>query len=187
MLIAITAEETLSDEYHRIERLLDAGFSYVHLRKPSYTIEEMRDYLSHIPTHLYPRLTLGTHYNLLDEFNLGGVHLSSQENREGVNIGDRRVSKSCHTIDELQCASYFDYVTLSPIFDSISNPSNYSQYDLEELTQMQLPDNVIALGGITANHLKQVEKIGFAGAALKGYLFLCDIETFNKRLSEIFD
>lgn len=67
----------------------------------------------------------------------------------------------------------YDYVTLSPIFDSISKTGYHSGFDLDEvkcfLTAVDV--NVIALGGVTEARLPRIREAGFYGAAMLGALF----------------
>ena len=48
-LIAITPEITLSHESEYIEMILDSGFDYVHIRKPSFDVNAMRKFILNIP------------------------------------------------------------------------------------------------------------------------------------------
>lgn len=67
-------------------------------------------------------------------------------------------------------ASDYDYVFLSPIFDSISKQGYKAAFTRAELTEIRaiLSQNVYALGGITFDNLKEVEQLGFCGAAMLG-------------------
>ena len=80
------------------------------------------------------------------------------------------------TIDELkQYARQYDYLFLSPIFDSISKQGYQSAYTTEELqqaaTQGILSEKTYALGGISLTNLPTLRRLGFQGAAILGDLW----------------
>lgn len=187
-LIGITSENCGISEAKRVVDALDAGFSYIHVRKPSFSDAEMVDYLQSIPPKYYNRLTLGSNFALINDFPLGGIHI--KQNVEVEYTNRLRISCSCHTIEEVTSRSkYFDYVFLSPIFNSISKcgyNSNFSEHSLMEYAKKGLLNKAVALGGIDANNIAQLSKYGFHGAAILGYLF-ADIneQEFTNRLKII--
>ena len=73
-----------------------------------------------------------------------------------------------------EAAGQCDYVTLSPIFDSISKKGYRSAFTasiLEELNDIARP-LVIALGGVTPDRLAELKRFNFAGYAVKGAIDL---------------
>ena len=169
MRIFITPEEITPEEPAMVVRVIDEGWHMVHLRHPAASLSEMRRLLEAIPQRCHGRLRLHGHFALAAEFNLGGLHLNGRC-PEAPAFYRGPVSRSCHSIDEVRAAAGCDYVTLSPIFDSISKPGYRGRFSREEL--MQLNDiaspRVIALGGITPGRLAEIDGIGFAGYAVKG-------------------
>lgn len=64
------------DEANKISLLLDAGVDYVHIRKPDWSLRDVRNLIEDIPYNLRSRLRLHGHFGLTAEMNLGGVHLN---------------------------------------------------------------------------------------------------------------
>ena len=67
-----------------------------------------------------------------------------------------------------------DYVTLSPVYPSISKPGYESQVNL--IAEVRAADKtalppLIALGGVTFEKLDELRNAGFAGAAMLGALY----------------
>lgn len=186
-LIAITPETTMPDETKRICRLLDAGFDYVHIRKPHWQEDEIRRFITEIPTRYRGRLKLHDHFRLANELQLAGIHLNSRNPEVPVGYSGQ-ISKSCHSLQELQQTGCFDYVFLSPVFDSICKQgyrSNFSEEELSEAAPL-LNEKVVALGGITADKISRLRRWGFGGGAFLGYLFgTNDPAEFNNRLESI--
>ena len=174
-LIAITPESGTSlSEIQTICRLLDKDFDYVHVRKPAFTESEMAHYLETIPEKYHSLLKLHSHFSLIRNFNLGGLHLNHR-NPTPPNGFRGHLSASCHSAGELQDISAYEYVFLSPIFDSICKIGYTSRFSADDLANLHrsglINGKVIALGGMTAERIPDICKWGFGGAAFLGYLF----------------
>ncbi len=164
--IVITSPDSVKDEAGRICTLLKNGIDYVHIRKPEATRNEIRDLIESIPYKFRRHLRLHGHFDLVNDYNLAGVHLNSRCPQAPQNA--LSVSKSCHSIEEANDAADYVYVTLSPIFDSISKEGYRSGYDLETIKRNLISKNVIALGGVTPDRFGTLRECGFAGAAMLG-------------------
>jgi len=104
---------------------------------------------------------------------------------------DKVYSTSVHYLpDILDLPACFRYVFYSPVFPSISKPGYNPPTDLVTLKQdlealkgrkAKLPQ-IIALGGIQAENVKEVKDAGFNGAALMGALWQADdpVRAFNE-------
>ncbi|MCC8070670.1 MAG: thiamine phosphate synthase [Bacteroidales bacterium] len=168
--IAITPPEIAPQEAKRIVELLDDGFSYVHIRHPEASLRDVRHLLEAIPQRLHGRLRLHGFFELASEFNIGGLHLNHRC-PEPPAFYSGPLSRSCHSLDEVwQTGEGFDYVLLSPIYDSISKPGYKSAFTYDELRRFHerphLP--VIALGGVTPAKYDELRALGFSGAAHLG-------------------
>lgn len=184
-LVYFTPESgDIADIAHKVTLTLDSGlFIYAHLRQPLATRDEMRRLIESIPQRLRSRLTLHDHFDLAEAYGLGGVHLNSRNTR--VPKGwHGRVSRSCHSLDEavseIGSVAHYDYVTLSPVFPSISK-QGYSS----GLASLDIPvPGIVALGGVTARRLPEVRRRGYSGAALLGWLDV-ELPEFNARLRQL--
>jgi thiamine-phosphate pyrophosphorylase len=92
--------------------------------------------------------------------------------------GDHRlsISVSCHSFEEIMAAlAAFDYMFLSPVFDSISKTGYKPRYTPEQLNDAKVKgvvnSRVIALGGICAERISVVRRYGFGGVAVLGSLW----------------
>ncbi len=182
-LVAITPEQTLCDEQERIRALLDAGFDYVHIRKPGMTEAQVRDFVSTLPLEYAPQLKMHYFPAVASEFRLGGLHLNARcpqppEGFEGA------CSRSCHSLAEVTESVAMDYVFLSPIFDSISKHGYMANFTEQQL-RGSVDSHVLALGGVTAEKMAWLHDVGFGGCAFLGYLFGADRAIFEERLQQI--
>lgn len=187
--IAITSPEPLDDENAAreidiiLKLLKEKEVDIVHLRKPS-SPDYLR-YLSHrlsilCDGDLRSRLAVHDFFDVAEDYGLGGIHLNS--NHPVPPRGwQGRVSRSLHSVDEMHLIEdeissgrqRYDYITLSPIYDSISKAGYHSNFDINLLTPLLAKSlvPVIALGGVTPEKFPELKEAGFAGAAMLGYYF----------------
>jgi|SRR6185437_183975 len=173
-LIVITPEKNHPKEFELITALFENGLQLLHLRKPQATENELRNYLKLIPKKFYRKIVIHSHYKLAKEFNLKGVHLTEKVRKaKRINPSLRIISTSFHsTIDVLKSRRKYEYVFLSPVFDSISKKGYKSNFDLDDLNSfLKRMKNIIALGGIDANNIKAIKQIGFNGSAFIGSIW----------------
>jgi thiamine-phosphate pyrophosphorylase len=81
-----------------------------------------------------------------------------------------------------------DYVTLSPVFPSLSKPGYGPPLELEGFARLaaNAPLPVLALGGIDAGNAASVRAAGAAGVAVMGALLRADTEEATARLLSVF-
>lgn len=178
--IVITSPDPVENEAERICKLLKNGIDYVHIRKPEATRNEIRDLIESIPYKFRRQLRLHGHFDLVNDYNLAGVHLNSRCPQAPQNA--LSVSKSCHSIEEANDAADYVYVTLSPVFDSISKKGYESRFDLEAIKGNLCSKNVIALGGVTPDCFRILRECGFGGAAMLGCVWN-DFDSFMQKLN----
>ncbi len=159
-LIAITTPNFWHGEDLAICRLLDSGWNRVHIRKPSADKKLIEELIRKIPEKYRQALSLHDHFDLAIKYGIGGVHLN-QRNPLPPDVWNGLISRSCHSIEETIKYSHLDYVTLSPIFDSISKPGYKSRFSADELRQTDL-SKVYALGGVTFSRIAELKELGFS-------------------------
>ncbi len=184
--IAITPERIINEECEFISILAEEGWDMIHLRHPGATYREMRNIIEAVPQKLHRKLKLHGHFELTNHFNLGGVHLNRRCPLPPVNWNGG-ISCSMHSIDEIiNHGERYDYVTLSPIYDSISKKGYGSRIDLDEFSKKRgrMNTKVIALGGVDAERIESIEEYGFDGYAVLGAIFE-GVETKNMFVERI--
>ena len=174
MIIVITRPDYFEGEAEKIAQLLQSGRAdLVHIRKPKTSQSELEQLLSSIPSALYSRLVLHDHHSLAIKYGLRGVHLNSRNPHPPAGWNGA-VSISCHSLNELaECRKQpYAYMSLSPIFDSISKRGYYSTFTPDVIATAHkvglIDERVMALGGITFDKITVVEKMGFGGAMILG-------------------
>lgn len=177
-IIVITRPDFFDGETELVNNLFRAGMERLHLRKPKSSEEDLVSWLQNIDSQYYGRIVVHDHFKLISRFPLGGVHLNSR-NPEYHKTGseqDITISRSCHSIAEvIQYKHECNYLFLSPIYDSISKEgygAAFSRIDLKQAADEGIIDSkVLALGGVSLEHIPELRSMGFGGAAVLGALW----------------
>lgn len=168
--IGFTAPGFVDNECEKICRFLKDGYlDLIHIRKPEASAAQMRELISGIDVSLHPKLRIHSCFQLTEEFDLAGVHLNSRSPQPPSQCNS--VTKSCHSIEELLDVERYDYVTLSPIFDSISKKGYKAAFTFDTLRKAIYGRRVVALGGVTPDRFPILREVGFIGAAMLGHLW----------------
>ena len=183
MYIVITLPYFFEGEAEAITLMFQSGLERLHMRKPECKIEEMRDLIKEIPACYHNRIVIHEHFDLLKDFNLCGVHLN-RRNPKAPKGWKGHISISCHSFEELAqkkedgyifadgSCNPFDYLSLSPIFDSISKQGYNSAFSIEDLNKAKLDGiidkRVLALGGICSDNVGKALEFGFGGVMVLG-------------------
>lgn len=157
--------------------LLDKDIVF-HIRKPDFSIEELRLYIQKIPKELHGKIVIHQYIELLKEFNLKGFHCTRVFIKKAkkslielkVEYPNSSFSKSCHSLLELEKTDGYTYVFLSPIFDSISKKGYNSKFSLESLSKdlKIAKTDVYALGGVSESNISILKEFKLKGVGVLG-------------------
>lgn len=178
MRLAVISEPTMLDgEAEVMSEMLAAGLPLLHLRKPGCTESQMVSLIEALPSSYRDRMVLHDWHRLAVTYGIGGIHLNSRNNHRLFGYSGR-YSCSCHSLQEVALRKGdFDYVFLSPIFDSISKEGYGSHFTAGTLHKASLEGlidrRVMALGGVRLGNLPLLAKFGFGGAAMLGSVWGC--------------
>ena len=155
--------------------MLDKGIYSIHLRKPESTLEECRELLSQLSDAERAKIVVHDFPQLYQEFSLKGIHI----NKNVTNLPNGYQgfkTRSCHSFAEVIAnKNHYDYLFLSPIFDSISKMGYKSAFSHEELQHAMsegiIDEKIIALGGVTFDKIPYLKQFNFGGAAMIGGIY----------------
>lgn len=180
-IIAITTPKIIDEDAYIIKRLLDIGIDIIHLRKPASEVSECRKLLTSLSAEQRERIIIHDHHELYYDFSLKGIHINSHTPAPPVGYEGFK-TRSCHSLEEV--ARYkddYDYLFISPIFDSISKIGYRSGFDDEALHRASkcgiIDEKVVALGGVTLDKIAYLRGLNFGGAAMMGAIY--DIEAVD--------
>ena len=174
-LIVISNPFPVPHEISVLMSLFAAGLRTFHLRKPGFSLNEMKTYIKSVAPEYRSRIVLHTHWELGRQFTIKGFHGSAIM---PDSVSTRKMTRSCslHSLEKLESADQgLDYVFLSPVFDSISKRgyrAGFKHAALESRLKLRAARGrkpaVIALGGINTGNIELVSSMGFDGAAVLG-------------------
>lgn len=174
-IIAITSPKVIEDDVFLIQRLLEKGIDTIHLRKPDSGISECRKLLEALTPEQRAKIIIHDYPELYEEFSLKGIHVNKNVPILPSDYKGYR-TRSCHSLEEVQRhKNEYDYVFLSPIFDSISKVGYRSGFTKEELLEASvagiIDEKVIALGGVTFDKIADLKALNFGGVAMIGSIY----------------
>lgn len=172
--VVITTEHFFEGEAVALNALFERGMEILHLRKPASTETELKHLIEQIDKRFHERMVLHDHFPLIHTFRLKGIHLNRRNMKKPAHVSCS-VSRSCHSIRELENTTGYDYVFLSPVFDSISKAGYTCAFTPEDLLNAKsaglINKQVVALGGIDAENISVAHKYGFESVAVIGALW----------------
>ena len=184
-IIVLTQDNPIKHEIDTINKLLDNGLEKIHIRKPSFSLKEYREYILQIKKEYYTRIVLHGGFDLLKEYEIGGIHLNSIQRKDEklystVANNNISISASTHSWDEvLEEKKRFEYLFISPVFDSISKEGYTASIDLNGLGVVKQKlaiknlycPKIIGLGGVNVPHIPILKQYQFDGAAVYGAIW----------------
>ena len=151
--------------------LFDLGLETFHIRKPGYTEEQVQNVLNMIHVKNRKKVVLHGFPNLVKKYQLKGIHHNSKSEYIPDFGEEYTQSKSFHSIEDIaKNNNPYDYVFLSPIYDSISKEGYTSKFDLKTI-KLPTNQNIIALGGVTPEKVEELKEAGFSGFATLGKIW----------------
>ncbi|WP_075590903.1 thiamine phosphate synthase [Labilibacter marinus] len=185
----------ITKEYEIVNYILENFNLTFHLRKPDFKKSQMSEYLSKISNSLHHKIVLHSHHELINHFEIKGVHFTHHNKKNIPDLAHINCSKSIstHSYDEiLSYKTYFNYYFLSPIFQSISKPNyggdSFNKQELKTFIQSNNDKKIVALGGIDKHTIGLAADLGFNGVALLGTLwqYCCSIHNLSN-VNNIFE
>jgi thiamine-phosphate pyrophosphorylase len=178
-LIIISPPDDRPEEPEVVSRILQHSTATFHLRKPGRTDGQIAGYLRQVNADLHRRIMVHGHPRLLARFDIKGVHFTERaRKRDPQRLRQLRrdqpdgcLSSAFHRMADIPPHDgLFDYILLSPIFDSFSKPGYRGAFDPVKLRRFlsRTTHTVIALGGVDADRATVAASLGFGGIAVLG-------------------
>lgn len=184
-MIVITNPTSIENEINIIHSLFAEGLTLLHIRKPAFSEEEMKVFLSEIELEFRSHLALHSHHHLAEEFGISRLHYSEKDRTGSYHFSKKTLSTATHSMEDFNGLNpVFEYAFLSPVFSSISKKGYTSKLDFP--TEIEKRTNhktkLIALGGIQFENISQSLAFGFDDIALLGTIWSSEnpLENFKK-------
>lgn len=179
-VIVISPSKKRENEIKNVIQMFEAGLDSYHVRKPTFSTKQLQAYIEEIPKHFYNRIVIHSHHNLARKYNLQGVHYTKKHlvknirnwwREKMLRISTSKITKttsygklaSLYDLEDIK----FDYVFLSPIFDTITGKYQSGFYEESIRAAIQKTGKkIIARGGIDITRIEKIHELGFYGLAL---------------------
>ncbi len=175
-MIVISNPISVPNEISLVHSLFAEGLMLFHVRKPDFSEDEMKAFLTEIGLEFSNRLVLHGHHHLAEEFGINRIHFTEKISNYllGGSNPERIQSTSVHNTNDFNALkNVFEYAFLSPVYPSISKPDYVSEVNhLEEIEKRtNFSTKLIALGGITSENIRKTLESGFDDVALLGTIW----------------
>jgi thiamine-phosphate pyrophosphorylase len=199
LLAVITKPGIFPGETDYLEGLLEAGLMKLHLRKPEAGEKEKIALLERLAPRWAERLVWHGDVERALSYGIPQVHgsvgLAGGRGKSGggplVELDERvTVSASVHSWEEMKALpERLAYAFISPLFDSISKPGYGANTALLEPPVGDFPCLPVGLGGIGADTIGEMIRLGWKGAAVLGWIWEEPREAVQRyeRLKKIID
>ncbi|NVK08460.1 MAG: thiamine phosphate synthase [Tenacibaculum sp.] len=188
MIILIAPEKDIPNEIEILQQLFEEGLEYYHFRKPDKNYLEHLAYLNQIDEEYHNRIVTHYFHELINEFNLKGIHFQEQKRIDALENGNeyfigldmigKTMSSSFHEPSALaNCDIEFDYYLLSPVFSSISKKG----YEGRGFDVNNIDKTIIGMGGINIDTIEKTLALGFQGIGVLGGVWNAEkpVESFK--------
>ncbi|PCJ97137.1 MAG: thiamine phosphate synthase [Flavobacteriaceae bacterium] len=189
MIVLIAPEADIPNEIEILNNLFQEGLEYYHLRKPAKNHEQHSAYLQQIEEQYHNRIVVHFCHELVNSFNLKGIHFQEQKRRDVLEEGSgyfntlqmtgKTISSSFHDPDTIEkCDFEFDYHLLSPVFTSISKEG----YQGKGFTVQHIPKKIVGMGGAMVENLDRFKTMGYQGVGVLGGVWNSEnpLDSFKK-------
>ena len=159
-----------------LSMLFEEGLDSLHISKADSSPLYFERLLTLLPSEYHRKITLHQHFNMKDEFYLGGIHLDNSS--VAVPRGYRgSVSRTCDDVMQLKgMKKKSDYVFLK----NIHQPHEQSSQEERVLSDLELDEayrqglfgrHVYAMGGVTMDDIPILRELDFGGVVIRNDLW----------------
>lgn len=179
-IVLLSKSKVEEGEVEILTKLFENGLGTYHLRKPKLSTKKMKEFLDEIPIQFHNRIIIHSHHNLARKYNLKGVHYTKSHLKRNFKNWWRKLTLGIAKSDLIKTTSFsklislydeheirYDYVFLSPIFDSLSGKFQSGFHVDGIIAAVQKSGvKIVARGGIEVKRIEQIRDLGFYGMAL---------------------
>ncbi len=187
-LIVITSSRSIPDETAFVTKMFESGLMTLHLRKPRFSTNQLKEYIREIPAHFHNRIIIHSHHQLALKFDLKGIHLTSTHldkkwkywflrQRLRLKFGKLIKTRSYRALSQIYNKEdyNFDYFLLGTLFNNITG-SLYNGY-YEEGVRAAAKNSakmIVGRGGTTVKCLPLAKDLGLKGLVFNTYIWNSD-------------
>lgn len=188
-LIVITSSRSIPDETTFVTKMFESGLMTLHLRKPKFSTNQLKEYLNEIPKHFHNRIIIHSHHKLALKYYLKGIHMTSTHlekkwkywmlrQRLRLKFGRLIKTRSYRILTQVYNKEQykFDYFLLGTMFNSITG-GLYNGYYEEGVraAAKNVEKEIVGRGGTNDKCIPLAKELGLKGLVFNTYIW--DSET----------
>lgn len=187
-LIVITPARDVEDEQSLVTKMFESGLRTLHLRKPKYSTNRLREYIKLIPEHFHERIVIHTHHDLALKFKLKGIHLGRihlskkwqyflVRLRLKLRFDHLSKSRSYSRLQQLfvKEEKKFDYFLLGTMYNNMTGELYSGFYEAGLTNALKTSGKkIIARGGTSISSISKSKQYGFDGIAFNSFIWSAD-------------
>lgn len=173
-MIVLTSPTPITHEIAHIQSMFQLGLPQLHLRKPSFSMEDTFHFLEKIGPDYHSKIVLHNHFELIRIFPVLQIHLNTSKRNTHSFDKLQAISTSTHGIKTFNTLKgRFIQAFLGPVFPSISKPDYQSEHCWETALSKRTNFStvLVALGGMTPRLIPKIYQMGFDDYALLGCIW----------------
>lgn len=171
-LVIMTKSTYFVEEDKILSMLFEEGLDSLHISKADTSPLYLERLLSLLPSEYHRKITIHQHFNMKNEFSLGGIHLDNSS--VAVPRGYRgSLSRTCDDVMQLKAMKkQSDYVFLK----NIHQPREQAEKEERVLSDLELDEayrqgilgrHVYAMGGVTIDDIPILRELDFGGVVVR--------------------
>nr|WP_314662937.1 thiamine phosphate synthase [uncultured Prevotella sp.] len=175
-LVIMTKSTYFVEEDKILSMLFEEGLDSLHISKADTSPLYLERLLSLLPSEYHRKITIHQHFNMKNEFSLGGIHLDNSS--VAVPRGYRgSISRTCDDVMQLKAMKkQSDYVFLK----NIHQPREQAEKEERVLSDLELDEayrqgilgrHVYAMGGVTIDDIPILRELDFGGVVVRNDLW----------------
>lgn len=177
-LVVVSSPVAVVDEAKIINGLFASGLTHFQLRKPGYSLTEIRKLLVAIEAQYYKGIALHQFHEVAKEFGIERLHFTEKMRLEAavsklkfLNDEGYILSTSIHSLTNFNDLIGFESAFFSPVFNSLSKPGYNGVVAPDFKHTKRHKVKLLALGGIAAENIKHCIAMNFDGVAVLGAIW----------------
>lgn len=202
-ILLLTDTVNHEGETQLITKFFENGLDILHIRKPNMSRSKLEAYIQEIPEKFWGQIVIHGYFELAIKYKLRGIHASKSKRKSKffkwvrlpylrLKMPSLQVSTSFHHLASLyEETTPYDYVFLSPIFDSISKSGYQSGFSHQNLAMavQRSKFKIMALGGVELDKIESLSEMKFHGAVLSGVIWQSEnkLEVFKAIRLKVYD
>lgn len=165
-LILLTSPVNFAGEHEHLEEMFEKFPFQLHVRKPGFSEGQLEKFLLGLNEEIRSMAVLHGSRDMAEAFGLAGFALPATHLELAAPPCGLKHFAWCRSLEELSAAPKVDGAILYPVFDSYTDIEAKGKF--AGVSVGEFGNRGIAAGGVDEDRFGELQKLGYAGAAICG-------------------